>query len=70
MDWEHKGIRFSLSIAPAGAFFLATARAAQEGMFIRVRPFSALGKSEDEALALLKDQIKLEYHRIPSPLAD
>ena len=67
MSWEHKGITFTITIEEMGALVMASAEAPKEGMFVRVRPFSAIGKSKDEALELLKDQIKLEYRRVPEP---
>ncbi|MEE8583372.1 MAG: hypothetical protein V3T83_00815 [Acidobacteriota bacterium] len=69
MEWEHKGIRFHIDSEPMGAFVMASARAPQEGMFVRVRPFSALGRDEKQAVQLLQQQIELEYRRIPSPVA-
>ncbi len=68
-EWEHKGIRFTITIEPMGEFVMAKARHPSEG-FVRVRPFSALGRQEDEALQMVKDQIRLEYRRIPSPVAE
>lgn len=65
MKWEHKGIEFSIEVEPLGPFFLATARAPQEGMFVRVRPFSSLGRTEETSLEMLKDQIRMEYRRLP-----
>lgn len=65
MEWEHKGIRFMIELEPLGVFFLASAKVPKEGMFVRVRPFSALGKSEEEALQMLRDQIRMEYRRLP-----
>lgn len=69
MQWEHKGIRFDIETEPMGAFVMASARAPRQGMFVRVRPFSALGRDEEQAVELLKQQIELEYRRIPSPVA-
>ena len=69
MDWEHKGLRFTITTEPMGVLCLAAARVPREGLFVRVRPFSAIGKSEEEAVGLLKDQIRLEYQTVPdSPL--
>ncbi len=48
-----------------GPLCLASARTPQEGMFIRIRPFSAIGTSENDAVKLLKEQIKLEFLKIP-----
>jgi hypothetical protein len=36
-------------------------------MFVRVRPFSAIGTDDDEAVALLKDQIRREFESVPDP---
>ena len=65
MDWEHKGITFSIQAQKMGPLVMASARTSKEGMFIRVRPFSAIGKSEEEALSLLKEQIRYEYRKVP-----
>ncbi len=65
MDWEHKGIRFTITTESMGPLCLASARTPQEGMFIRIRPFSAIGTSENNAVKLLKEQIKLEFLKIP-----
>ena len=70
MDWEHKGLRFTITTEPMGVLCLAAARVPREGMFVRVRPFSAIGKSEEEAVELLKDQILLEYKTVPDPPSD
>lgn len=70
MDWEHKGLRFTITTEPMGVLCLAAARVPREGLFIRVRPFSAIGKSEEEAIELLKDQIRMEYQPVPDPPAD
>ena len=65
MDWEHKGIRFAVSTRELGPLVLASARAAATGPYIRIRPFSALGTDREEAIELLKKQIKLEFRRLP-----
>ncbi len=65
MDREHKGLRFTISTEPMGVLCLAAARVPREGLFVRVRPFSAIGRSEEEAVELLKDQIRLEYQTVP-----
>lgn len=65
MEWEHKGLRFTITIEPMGELCLAAARVPREGMFVRVRPFSAIGRSEEEAVELLKDQIRSEYQAVP-----
>jgi len=65
MEWEHKGLRFTIDTEPMGVLCLAAARVPREGMFVRVRPFSAIGTSEDEAVTLLKDQIRLEFKSVP-----
>ncbi len=67
MEWEHKGLRFTITIEPMGELCLAAARVPRAGMFVRVRPFSAIGRSEEEAVDLLKDQIRLEYQTVPEP---
>jgi len=66
MDWEHKNIRFTITIEPAGPLYLASARAPSVSIFERIRPFSAIGTSEKAAIELLKDQIKLEFIKIPN----
>lgn len=68
MDWEHKGLRFEITTEPMGVLCLAAARVPRQGIFVRVRPFSAIGRSEKEALELLKDQIRLEYQAVPDPV--
>jgi hypothetical protein len=65
MDWEHKGLQFTISTEPMGALCLAAARVPREGMFVRVRPFSAIGTNEDEAVTLVKEQIRLEFESVP-----
>lgn len=65
MQWECKGLLFTISMEPLGPFFLASARVPKEGMFVRVRPFSALGRTEEEAAEMLKEQIRFEYRRVP-----
>ena len=70
MDWEHKGLRFTISTEPMGVLCLAAARVPREGLFVRVRPFSAIGRSEEEAVELLKDQIRLEYQTVPDSPPD
>jgi hypothetical protein len=65
MEWEHKGITFTLSTEEMGELVMVSACAPMEGAFIRTRPFSAIGTSEEEALKLLKDQIKAEYKKVP-----
>jgi len=44
---------------------MASARVPEEGMFVRVRPFSAIGTDEEEALELLKKQIRMENRSVP-----
>jgi hypothetical protein len=39
-------------------------------MFVRVRPFSAIGRNKEEAVELLQDQIRLEYQTVPDPPLD
>ncbi len=65
MKWEHKGIEFTIEVEPLGPFFLVSARAPQEGMFVRVRPFSALAQTQEQALEQVKSQIRVEYRRLP-----
>ena len=65
MEWEYKGVQFKLAVQPLGPFFLASARVPAEGPFVRVRPFSALGRSEEESLEMLQDQIRMEFRRVP-----
>ena len=65
MEWEHKGITFAISTEKMGTLVMASARAPMEGAFVRTRPFSAIGKSEEEALDLLKGQIQMEYKKVP-----
>ena len=65
MDWKHKGIIYSISIEPMGTLVMVSARVPEEGMFVRVRPFSAIGTNEAEALELLKKQIRMEYRSVP-----
>jgi len=69
MEWEHKGITFSITTLPLGALVMASARAPREGPYVRVRPFSALGTSEEEALERLKNQIRQTYRRVPEIVA-
>ena len=65
MDWNHKGMLFTITTEPLGEFVLASARVPKEGPFVRVRPFSALGRGEEVTVEMLKDQIRTEYKRIP-----
>jgi hypothetical protein len=65
MRWEHKGIAFSITTQPMGPLVMVSARTSKEGMFVRFRPFSAIGRTEEEALELLKNQIRREYRRVP-----
>ncbi len=65
MQWTHKGIEFAITTEDLGPFVLASARVPREGMFVRVRPFSALGRTEDQAISMLKSQIEFEYRRVP-----
>jgi len=66
MDWDFKGLRFELKTERLGPFWLASARVPNIGPFVRIRPFSSLGKSEEEALDLLKRQIELEFRKLPA----
>jgi len=65
MTWEHKGITFHLEQEFLGSFVMVSARVPSEGPFVRIRPFSALGRSEEEAIAMVKDQIRMEFKRVP-----
>ncbi|HSR52266.1 MAG TPA: hypothetical protein VLV83_15675 [Acidobacteriota bacterium] len=69
MEWEHKGIKFSIETEKMGPFVMVSAKAPKQGMFVRVRPFSALGRDQEQALELLKNQIRLEFRRLPSPVS-
>ena len=64
MEWEHKGMRFTVSTRELGPLVLASARAAAVGPYVRIRPFSALGTDRDEAIELLKKQIRMEFRRL------
>lgn len=66
MEWEYKGIRFEIRTETLGPFVLASACAPHIGRFVRVRPFSALGRSEEEALEMLKQQVEFEYRKLPT----
>lgn len=65
MEWEHKGITFQIQTEPMGPLYLASARAPRQGRYVRVRPFSAIGTSEEQAVELLKEQIRFEYRKVP-----
>ena len=65
MEWKHKGITYTITFKPMGAHVLASARAPDDGMFIRVRPYSAIGSDQEEALELLKRQIQMENKSVP-----
>jgi hypothetical protein len=65
MEWQHKGITFTITLKPMGPLVMASAKAPASGMFIRIRPFSAIGRSEEEAVRLLHSQIEMEYRKIP-----
>ncbi len=65
MEWEHKGMRFAVSTQELGPLVMASARVAATGPYVRIRPFSALGTDRDEAIELLKKQIRLEFRRLP-----
>jgi len=64
MEWEHKGMRFAVSTRELGPLVLASARVEDLGPYVRIRPFSALGTDRDEAVELLKKQIRLEFRRL------
>lgn len=66
MTWDHKGITFRFEQQSLGDFVMISARVPAEGPFIRIRPFTALGRTEEEALNLLKDQIRMEFRRVPA----
>ena len=70
MDWKHKGITYSIKIEPMGTLVMASARVPDEGMFVRVRPYSSIGTNEEEALDLLKKQIRTENRSVPIPDQD
>ena len=65
MQWEHKGITFQIEVEPMGEFFMASATVPRQGRFVRVRPFSALGRDEVSSIEMLKDQIRMKYRRAP-----
>lgn len=65
MQWMHKGLTFDIDEQKLGSFVLISARVPPEGQYVRVRPFSALGRSQEEALEMLKDQIRREFRRVP-----
>ncbi len=58
-------MRFALSTQEMGPLVMASARVAATGPYVRIRPFSALGTDRDEAIDLLKKQIRLEFRRLP-----
>lgn len=66
MEWDHKGIVFRITAEPLGRFCLVSASVPPEGRFVRIRPFSALGRSEEQALEMLKEQIRAEYRKVPA----
>lgn len=65
MQWVHKGIRFHITFEPMGPLCLAAARSPETGPLVRVRPFSAVGTSQEHALQLLKEQIEREFRKVP-----
>lgn len=65
MEWEHKGIRFTIVTEKLGPLVMASARTPKEGMFVRVRPFSAIGRDEQKAIELLQEQIALDMRKVP-----
>jgi hypothetical protein len=65
MEWKHKGITYTITIKPMGALVMASARAPEDGMFVRVRPYSAIGTDEEQAKELLKKQIRMENESVP-----
>ncbi len=69
MDWEHKGMVFTIETETLGPFVLASARVPNEGFFVRVRPFSVLLQGEAAAVEHLKEQIRMEFRRLPEPVS-
>ena len=65
MTWDHKGITFQFEQQSLGDFVMISARVPAQGRFVRIRPFTALGRTEEEALTLVKDQIRMEFRRVP-----
>jgi hypothetical protein len=65
MEWEHKGIRFDITLEALGPFTMAAARVPRVGAYMRVKPFSVVARSEEAALDLLKRQIKFEFRKVP-----
>jgi hypothetical protein len=65
MEWEHKGIRFTITLEPCGPFVMAAARTPRVGAYLRVKPFSVVARSEEAALELLKRQITFEFRKVP-----
>jgi len=65
MEWKHKGITYSITTRKMGPLVIASAEVPDQGMFIRVRPYSAIGTDEEEALELLKKQILMENKSVP-----
>lgn len=65
MEWKHKGISYSITTKQMGPLVMASARAPQKGMFVRVRPYSSIGTDEEQALELLKNQIRMENRSVP-----
>lgn len=65
MEWKHKKITYMIGVQRMGDLVMASARVPQEGMFVRVRPFSAIGTDEEQAVELLKEQIQMENRKVP-----
>lgn len=65
MEWKHKGITYTITVEPMGALVMASAQAREQGMFVRVRPYSAIGTDEEQAKDLLKQQIRMENQGVP-----
>jgi len=65
MEWKHKEITYTIQTRRMGALVMASARVPQEGMFVRVRPFSAIGTDEEQARELLKEQIRRDNQKVP-----
>lgn len=65
MDWEFKGVRFTVETEELGPFVLASARAPRVSAYVRVKPFSALGRDREQAIQLLKEHIAFEFRKVP-----
>ncbi|MGH9339022.1 MAG: hypothetical protein ACRD1R_05420 [Acidobacteriota bacterium] len=65
MEWSHKGLTFEIITEELGPFVMASARTPKEGPYTRVRPFTALVIGRENAIESLKEQIRLEYRKVP-----